>query len=63
MLQEQIEVAEEELRLLRKQRGDQLMIQDQTRKQIQSRISKEKSKLKNLQDAVKNKKEDLAQAL
>lgn len=63
LLQEQIEVVEEELAQLRKNRGEQLFAQDLTRKQIQKRMAEEKNKLKYLQESVKSKQLDLSQAL
>ena len=62
-LQDQIEIAEEELTLLRRNRGDQLQAHGESRRLIQSQMVKEKNRLKYLSESVKNKREDLGQAL
>ena len=77
-LQDQIEIAEEELALLRKNKGNQLNAQNQSRQckyphplfltssfilEIQNRMVEEKNKLKFMHEAVREKQAELANVI
>ena len=62
-LQDSIEIAEEEIRILRENRGNQLHTHNISRNVIQQRMREEKNKLKQMNQLVREKQNDLTQVL
>ena len=58
-LQDSIEIAEEEIRILRENRGNQLHTHNISRNVIQQRMREEKNKLKQMNQLVREKQNDL----